>query len=88
MSTQILVVDNEQRLCNLIKQSLEMDNYVVQTAISGKDAIQLVDESNFDIVITDLRMTPVDGLAVLKHVKENKPGIEVILITKKVFYPI
>jgi len=60
---------------------LEMDNYVVQTAISGKDAIQLVDESNFDIVITDLRMTPVDGLAVLKHVKENRPGIEVILIT-------
>ena len=81
MSTQILVVDNEQRMCNLIKQSLEMDSYIVQTVFTGKDAIQLIDQGNFDIVITDLKMTPVDGLAVLKHAKENKPNIEVILIT-------
>jgi DNA-binding NtrC family response regulator len=81
MSTRILVVDNEQRMCNLIKQSLEMDSYSVQTASSGNQALQLISQSAFDIIITDLKMTPVDGLAVLKYVKENKPEIEVILIT-------
>jgi len=81
MSTQILVIDNEQRMCNLIKQSLEMDSYVVQTAFSGRDAIQLIDQNNFDIIITDLKMTPLDGLTVLSHVKENKPEVEVILMT-------
>ena len=52
MSTKILVVDNEQRMCNIIKQSLEIDQYVVQAAYSGKEAIEQIDQSDFDVIKT------------------------------------
>lgn len=81
MNSQILVVDNEQRMCNVIKQSLEMDKYSVQTAFSGQEAINLLNNNYFDIVITDLKMAPMDGLDVLNHTKETNPDTEVILIT-------
>jgi len=81
MNAHILVVDNEQRMCNVIRQSLEMDQYSVQTAFSGKEAIERINQSDFDIVISDLKMAPPDGLAVLKYVKQKNPATEVILIT-------
>jgi DNA-binding NtrC family response regulator len=81
MPTQILVVDNEQRMCTIIKQSLELENYFVTTAYSGKDAIITLKEKSFHIVITDLKMSPVDGMQVLNFVKENFPSTEVIIIT-------
>ncbi|MCB0282357.1 MAG: sigma-54-dependent Fis family transcriptional regulator [Calditrichaeota bacterium] len=81
MTQRILVVDNEQRMCLLIKQSLELENYSVETAFSGNEAIQKVKSTAFDVVITDLKMQPVDGLQVLKTVKEIQPSAEVILIT-------
>ncbi len=81
MKTEILVVDNEKRMCTLIKQSLELESFTVQTAHSGADAIALLNSKNFDIVVTDLKMTPIDGLALLKHIKENSPSTEVVIIT-------
>lgn len=81
MDKQILVVDNEKRMCTLIKQSLEIENHSVQTAFSGENAIELLKNNYFDIVITDLKMKPVDGLNVLNYVKQNSPATEVVLIT-------
>ncbi|KAA3617507.1 MAG: sigma-54-dependent Fis family transcriptional regulator [Calditrichaeota bacterium] len=81
MERKILVVDNEKRMCTLIKQSLEIENYNVQTAYSGNEAFELLQNNFFDVVITDLKMTPVDGLQVLDYVKRNHPSTEVILIT-------
>ena len=81
MNRQILVVDNEKRMCTLIKQSLEIEKYSVQTAFSGDNAIELLQNNIFDIVVTDLKMTPVDGLELLNYVKQNTPATEVVLIT-------
>jgi len=81
MNTQILVVDNEKRMCTLIKQSLEIENYSVQTALSGDRAIELLKKNTFDIVVTDLKMTPIDGLELLNYIKQNSPAVEVVLIT-------
>ena len=61
----LLVVDNEIRMCRLLKTSLEMESYSVDIAFSGQDACNQVDKKSSDIIITDLKMEPVNGLQVL-----------------------
>jgi len=78
----ILAVDNEERMCRLIKASLELEGHTVETAFSGSEALQKIDSlQKFDIVVTDLKMNNIDGLQVLDHVCEHSPGTEVIIIT-------
>jgi len=79
--SRILVVDDEPIALQNMKHVLEKDNLVVFTAGSGRDAIRLVDEESFDVVVTDLKMEDVDGMQVLKRVKEVSPLTEVIVVT-------
>jgi len=81
MSPHILVVDNEQPMCEIIKQSLQLEKFSVKTANSGQDAISILGQESFDVVVTDLKMQNVDGLQLLRYVKENSPSTEIILIT-------
>ncbi len=78
---KILAVDNEERMCKLIKASLEIESHQVDTAFSGKTAIEKIEKTFYDIVITDLKMDQVDGLQVLDFTRQNSPSAEVILIT-------
>jgi two-component system response regulator AtoC len=79
---QILVVDNEERMCKIIKASLEMENHIVDMAFSGSTAIEMLHgDSSYDIIITDLKMQGVGGIQVLKSAKEHPSAPEVILIT-------
>jgi len=78
----ILVVDNEERMCKIIKAALEMEGHVIDMAYSGSDAIKLLEsDPSFEIVITDLKMQDVDGIQVLKKAKKLSNPPEVILIT-------
>lgn len=78
----ILVVDNEERMCKVIKAGLEMGEHTVDMAFSGNTALNYFNENKtFDIIITDLKMSGIDGLEVLKEAKKLKPSPEVILIT-------
>jgi two-component system response regulator AtoC len=78
----ILVVDNEERMCKIIKAALEMENHTIEMAFSGSEAIKLLkDDHSFDIVISDLKMQAVDGIQVLKKAKGLPNSPEVILIT-------
>lgn len=83
MSVSILVVDNERRMCQIIQGALEMeDDLSVDTAYSGAEALQAFEKkSPYDLLITDLKMTPMDGLTLLKKVRENYPHTDVILMT-------
>lgn len=78
----ILVVDNEERMCKIIKSALELEDHVVEMAFSGKAAIELLDsDKSFEVVITDLKMQGIDGMQVLKHARSLLDPPEVILIT-------
>ena len=78
----ILSVDNEERMCKLIKASLELEGHSVDMAFSGADALKMVDSGlAYDIIISDLKMNPIDGLQVLEHVRKKSPQTEVIIIT-------
>jgi len=77
----ILIVDDELPICqNCVKILSKMD-YKVQYALSGYDALKMMDEYQFDVVITDLKMSHLGGMEVLRRIKEFHPEIIVIVIT-------
>jgi len=78
---KILVVDNEERMCKLIKGALELSSFSVEMAFSGADAIEKLEQDSFDLVITDLKMKPVDGMQVLEHIRKHAPRTETIMMT-------
>ncbi len=82
MHNRVLVVDNEKKMCNLIKMALELEGIPCDTASSGKEAFSiLTTKKTFDIIISDLKMSPVDGLSLLKEIKRENPATEFIIMT-------
>ncbi len=66
----ILLVDDDPDILKGTGTNLEKKGYQVTTADSGKKAIGLLNKDSFDLVITDLYMAPIDGIDVLKKIKE------------------
>ena len=78
---RILVVDDEEIVCESCKRILEEEGYEVETALSGKEAFERMKENSFDIVITDLKMPGIDGMEVLKTFRKDYPDVIIIMIT-------
>ncbi len=77
----ILIIDDEPEICrNCIKILSKMD-YDVRYALNGYDALKMVDETLFDVVVTDLKMSNVGGMEVLRRLKASYPETMVIVIT-------
>ena len=77
----ILLVDDEPIITVAIGNALEEKGYKVTTSDNGERAVELLNESSFDLVITDLVMTPIDGMEVLKKSKEINPEMMVMILT-------
>jgi DNA-binding NtrC family response regulator len=79
--TKILVVDDEEVVRLSYHRSLSGERCHVELAHSGQAALQVMAHQAFDVVLLDLRMPEMDGMVVLKHIKESWPDSEVIVIT-------
>ncbi|SMC24892.1 two component, sigma54 specific, transcriptional regulator, Fis family [Desulfacinum hydrothermale DSM 13146] len=79
--SRILVVDDERSMREFLEIMLQKDGYEVHCAGNGVEAVELLKERSFDLVITDIRMKPVDGLEVLKQTKSLSPATVVIIIS-------
>ena len=79
--TKILIVDDEPRILLLMKSLLKANGFEVETAKDGQSALEIVKGGEIQIVITDLRMTPMDGMMLFKEIKAYNPSIPVILLT-------
>jgi len=77
----ILVVDDEKNIRLTMSQSLEPLGMPVQTAVNGEEALQRLNETRFGLVFLDLKMPGMDGMEVLRKVREARPDIKVIIIT-------
>jgi len=78
----ILIVDDEASLTALLREELQKrDNYDVDLAFDGVEAINLIQKKLYDVVLLDLKMPRVDGREVLKFVKENSPSSQTIIIS-------
>ena len=77
----ILIVDDEPAICrNCVKILTKMD-YEVKSALSGYDALKMLEAEQFDVVVTDLKMSNLGGMEVLRRLKETHPETMVIVIT-------
>ena len=78
---RVLVVDDEESVVVTIKAILQLDGYEVSTTTSGARARQMVHDTEYDLVLTDLRLEDGDGLDVLKAVREWHPETVTIMLT-------
>ncbi len=76
---KILVVDDEESIHLLYREELEEEGYEVHSAMNGEEALKLFDDIKPDLVILDINMPGMDGIEVLRQIKEKKPGVPVIL---------
>jgi len=78
---KILIVDDDQHIRLLYKEELLEEGYDVDVAASGMEALQLFDRNEYDLVTLDILMPDMDGIKVLRQMKEKKPRIPIIMST-------
>lgn len=81
MKIKVLLVDDEKDFIGMLSQRLETRGFDVTTALSGGEAVELVREREFDVVVLDVLMPGKDGISTLKEIKDLKPLIHVIMLT-------
>ena len=81
MTEKVLLVDDEKDFIETLSERMETRGMDVSSTVSPKQALDLVDKESFDAVVLDLKMPEMDGLEVLKTIKEKNPDIQVILLT-------
>jgi NADH:ubiquinone oxidoreductase subunit E len=78
---KILVVDDEPVVIRSCEVVLKSGGYNVDSTLRGKEAILKMEQSHYDLVFTDLKMPEVDGITLIKWIKENKPDTGIVVIT-------
>ncbi|GAB4540695.1 MAG: hypothetical protein Fur0020_10020 [Thermodesulfovibrionia bacterium] len=78
---KILVVDDEPIVIKSCESILRSEGYSIESAINGRDAINMLGDNNYDLVITDIKMPEVDGIDLIRWLRDSRPGIGVVVIT-------
>jgi two-component system, NtrC family, response regulator HydG len=78
---RVLVIDDERFHAETVAEILDRHGYACTIATSGKEGSKKIDEETFDLILTDLKMGDLDGLAIVRKVKQTQPEAEVIVIT-------
>lgn len=78
---KILVVDDEKSMCQFLSIMLRKEGYQITAVNTGKKAIEAVKSTKFDVVISDIRMSGMDGIEVLQEIKKHDPMIPVVIMT-------
>ncbi|MDJ0816970.1 MAG: sigma-54 dependent transcriptional regulator [Desulfobacterales bacterium] len=81
MAGNILAIDDEQNIRHLIQSEFELEGLAVTTAGSGEEGLNLFDSGRFDVVLLDINLPKLNGVEVLKRLKQKAPQTEVIMIT-------
>lgn len=78
---RVLVIDDEEFHAETVAESLQRVGYECVVATSGSAGARKIEQEDFDVILTDLRMEDMDGLAILRKAKQELPDAEVVLIT-------
>ena len=78
----ILIVDDEERIRRLLRMYLERENYTIEEAANGEDALELAINNDFDLILLDLMLPGMDGIEVCEKLREHK-ATPVIMLTAK-----
>lgn len=78
---KILIVDDEHNICDFMKNFFQERNFEVFTALNGEEALSIVKKESPNVVLLDIKMKGMDGIATLKHMKEIDRNLKVIMVT-------
>lgn len=78
---KILVVDDEEIVRTTLKRALNRDDMVVTTASLAKEALALLENEKFDLIMTDVKMPEMDGITFVKTVKLDDPEVPIVVLT-------
>ena len=78
---KILVVDDEHDICDFVQNFFQERGYAVLTASSGEDALKMIKSDRPDLVLLDIKMKGMDGIAALKHIRDFDKKIKVVMVT-------
>src|ERR1700752_430910 len=81
MSSRILIVDDDEVSCQLFAETLEQENYRVDQARSGDEALALLRDNPYDLLLIDVRMPGMTGLEVTRTVHEKQASLPIIVMT-------
>lgn len=79
--SKILLVDDEASILSVLSVLLKAEGYEIVPVDNGEKAIELIKSTPFDLMISDIRMRPVDGITLLKSARELRPTMSVLMIT-------
>jgi DNA-binding response OmpR family regulator len=79
--TKLLVIDDDTNLLNFLKEELSEAGFNVQIVDNGADAIVLVAEQSFDLILLDMLMPGLDGIQVVRVLRKVAPGVSIIGLT-------
>ncbi|MGV3070682.1 response regulator, partial [Proteus mirabilis] len=80
-SANLLLVDDDPGLLKLLGMRLTSEGFHIVTAESGQEALKLLLKEKIDLVISDLRMDEMDGMALFTEIQRQQPGMPVIILT-------
>jgi len=78
---RVLIIDDEDVICKACKMVLNEQEFICDHCLSGKEGIQRVMEQDYDLLLLDMKLKEMDGMDILKQVKQKKPDLYVIVIT-------
>lgn len=80
---KLLLAEDERDLSKVIKKILELNNYVVDVAYDGEEALYFVNNSYYDGIIMDIMMPKLDGISVVKEIRASGNGVPILILTAK-----
>jgi DNA-binding NtrC family response regulator len=77
----ILIIDDELKICEILKDIINSEGYDADFSINGRDGLKKIQRNKIDLVLLDIKLPDIDGLTVLKKIKDIDPDVSVIVIS-------
>ena len=81
MKAQILLVEDEIKMAKLIKEGLALENYWVESVLSGESCLRRLAKKNYDLIILDIRLPGIDGFEVCRRLRKRGKKIPILMLT-------
>lgn len=80
-SRSILVIDDEDVIRDLLRETFQRKGYTVETAPDGKTALKLIESNDYDLIVSDIRLPDISGMTILEESMKRNPDLGIIMIT-------
>ncbi len=80
---RLLVVEDEKKVARFLRKGLEEEHYAVDVAYDGEEALDMVEVYDYDLVLLDIMLPKIDGMTVLRSIRENHNPVPILMLTAK-----